>query len=182
MKSNEQVFRIEGEPGQNNTFINIGTVQNFNPNATTVINNNYGTRGEMSAPNSDIASVSDKSVVRQEILSYVEKTLPFVNHKWKDKYMDIWNDILDLPEVDAVIYNRGHQQDTIFNRKELCHIIHYVGFEAYDGCGIFENYNATHIANCFRDGKEKSTRPELGYNPSMPIRKAIDTIIKKQQK
>ena len=34
-------------PGQNNTYneynINIGTVQNFNPNATTVNNTYYGT-------------------------------------------------------------------------------------------------------------------------------------------
>ncbi|MBR3550750.1 MAG: hypothetical protein IKO09_01980 [Bacteroidales bacterium] len=36
-------IKIEGNPGTGNTFqeINIGTVHNFNPNATTIINN-YG--------------------------------------------------------------------------------------------------------------------------------------------
>lgn len=36
-------INITGNPGQGNTFqeIHIGTVQNYNPNATTVINNNY---------------------------------------------------------------------------------------------------------------------------------------------
>ena len=35
-------IKIEGNPGTGNTFqeIHIGTVQNYNPNATTVINYN----------------------------------------------------------------------------------------------------------------------------------------------
>lgn len=37
-------IKIEGNPGTGNTFqeVKIGTVQNYNPNATTVINNNHG--------------------------------------------------------------------------------------------------------------------------------------------
>ena len=44
-------INIKGNPGTGNTFqeIHIGTVQNYNPNATTVINN-IGTRGEEEAP------------------------------------------------------------------------------------------------------------------------------------
>ena len=42
-------IKIKGNPGTGNTFqeIHIGTVQNYNPNATTVINN-YGMSGEKS--------------------------------------------------------------------------------------------------------------------------------------
>lgn len=37
-------INIKGDPGQGNTFqeIHINKVDNFNPNATTVINNYYG--------------------------------------------------------------------------------------------------------------------------------------------
>lgn len=37
-------INIKGNPGQGNTFqeIHINKVDNFNPNATTVINNYYG--------------------------------------------------------------------------------------------------------------------------------------------
>ena len=37
-ESNDAKFTIEGNPGQNNTFINIGTAYNVNPNATKVEN------------------------------------------------------------------------------------------------------------------------------------------------
>lgn len=39
-------LKITGNPGTGNTFqeVHIGTVQNYNPNATTVINHNYGER------------------------------------------------------------------------------------------------------------------------------------------
>ena len=32
----EEKFIIEGNPGQGNTFVKIGHVENYNPNATTV--------------------------------------------------------------------------------------------------------------------------------------------------
>lgn len=37
-------INIKGDPGQGNTFqdIHIDHVDNFNPNATTVVNNYYG--------------------------------------------------------------------------------------------------------------------------------------------
>ena len=171
-------FDKDCNPGSGNTFqeINIGHVENYNPAATTVVNNNYyyGTREKPEAEETPV----EKSVIRQEILDYVVKTREFVLIKWKDKYMDLWNDILDIPEVAAIIYHRGRQSQTTFNRKEVCHIICYLGQHAVDGMGIFEKYNATHIARSFKDGCEKSTRPELGYKTTLAIRKAIDELLK----
>lgn len=176
-KKNYKEIKIEGNPGTGNSYIevNIGHVENYNPAATTVVNNYYGTRLKPEALESITAG---KTLLRQEILTYVSKTLTFVLHQWKGKYMDLWSDILNLPEVDAVIYDKGRQQCTLFNRKELCHIICYVGKHAVDGMGIFEKYNATHIAVAFKDGAEKSTRPELGFRPSKEIQTAIDTLLK----
>jgi len=153
----------------------IGHVENLNPNATSVVNHYYGTRMK---PQSDITV--NKESVRQEILKYVENTLQFVKPKWRDKYMDLWGDIFLLPEVDLVIYDRGQQEGTRFNRKEVAHIICYLGKHTAGGDGIFENYVATHIANSFKDGKESAVRPELGFRPSKEIQNAIDQLVKEK--
>ena len=164
----------EAAKGSGNTFMefNIGHVENLNPAATTVVNNYYGTRVKPQTEN-----VINKEAIREEILQYVENTLRFVNHTWKDKYMALWADILQLPEVDAVIYDKGMQEGTRFNRREVAHIICYLGKHANGGIGIFDKYVATQIAACFKDGKESTVRPELGFRPSKEIQSAIDTLI-----
>lgn len=160
-----------------NTFMefNIGHVENLNPAATTVVNNYYGTRGK---PETDIPI--NKEAIRTDILNYVSCTLQFVKYAWKDKYMVLWKDILNIPAVDAIIYNKGRQERTTFNRKEVAHIICYLGKHSDGGIGIFDNYVATKIAACFNDGAEDAVRPELGYNPSQEIRNAIDALMKAQ--
>ena len=163
--------------GTGNTFMefNIGHVENLNPAAKTVVNNYYGTRVK---PQTD--NVVNREALREEILQYVENTLRFVHHAWKDKYMALWADILLLPEVDAVIFDKGMQEGTRFNRKEVAHIICYLGKYAAGGIGIFEHYVATHIAASFKDGKESTVRPELGFRPSKEIQTAIDKLIKEK--
>jgi hypothetical protein len=100
-------IKIEGTPGTGNTYqeINIQHVDNFNPNATTVINN-YGMRdgnedGEnmkkdgmrtslrntMKEPEENV----DITPIREEILNYVSRLRPNLMDEWKDRYMKIWN-------------------------------------------------------------------------------------------
>ena len=50
---------------------------------------------------------------------------------------------------------------------------------ANGGIGIFEKYVATQIAASFKDGKESTVRPELGFRPSKEIQSAIDTLMNK---
>lgn len=179
-------IKIEGNPGTGNTFIEnkIEHIENNFPAVkhVTIVKEADGQRHkeisneEQAEPDGD-----DKEGKRADILKYVERTMPFLLYQWKDKYMTLWNDILDLPEVDRVIYKRGRQQNTSFNRKEVVHIICYLGRHALNGCGIFEEYNATHIAAAFRDGTEKSTRPELGFQPSAAIRNAIDRLLEEKK-
>lgn len=165
--------------GSGNTFMefNIGHVENLNPAAKTVVNNYYGTRVKPQA-----GTTVNKESVREEILNYVENTLQFVNPKWRGKYMELWTDMLNLPEVDAVVYDKGMQEGTRFNRKEVAHIICYLGKHSDGGTGIFTKYVATHIAASFKDGKEGTVRPELGFRPSQEIRDAIDTLMKQYEK
>lgn len=179
-------IKVQGELGTGNTFVNIGTVQNYVPNATTVVNyNNYSTKDgsftKSENPNEQTDdNLPDIPTRREELLRYVQKTLQFVIFKWKAKYMELWNDILDIDEVKSVIYEPGRQVGPIFNRKEMCHIICYLGRYA-EGGGIFEKYNATHIANSFADGGEKTTRPELGARPVKGIQVAIDGLMKQKK-
>lgn len=186
-------LKIEGNPGTGNhyTEVKIGHIENNFPNVrevkiikgadgqkTTVMSD--GTPAP--AGNNSPAEDQDKEAKRQDILQYVGRTLPLVMFAWKDKYMNLWNDILALPEVDRVIYKRGRQQKTSFNRKEVLHIICYLGKYSNGGIGIFEdNYVATSIALQLADGCEKTTRPELGFNTTKTIQAAIDTLMKSKK-
>ena len=182
-------LKIEGNPGTGNhyTEVKIGHIENNFPNVrevkiikgtdgqkTTVMSGGYEIPSGNNAPTDD----KEKEAKRQDILKYVGKTLPLVMYAWKDKYMALWNDILALPEVDSVIYKRGRQQKTSFNRKEVLHIICYLGKHANGGIGIFEdNYVATNIALQLADGCEKTTRPELGFNTTKTIQVAIEKLM-----
>lgn len=188
-------IKIEGNPGTGNHYmeVNIGHIENNFPvvKEVTIIKGPDGkkvvakTEGEVREPPSlptalesadDVPTLRDAK--RADILKYVSSTLPLVNYVWKDKYMALWTDILKIPEVDAIIYKKGHQLHTSFNRKEVLHIICYLGKYADGGIGIFdERYVATSVALQLNDGCEKSTRPELGFKPSLPIQKAIDRLM-----
>lgn len=175
-------IKIEGNPGTGNTFVEnkYEHVENNFPavKQVTIVQHADGQRRQELTTAGQPAPADDgKAGTRADILKYVEHTLPFVLYQWKDQYMTLWSDILDLPEVDRIIYQRGRQQKTSFNRKEVVHIICYLGKHAVDGDGIFEDYNATHIAAAFGDGAEQSTRPELGFAPPVAIRKAIDRLL-----
>lgn len=169
-------IKIEGNPGTGNTFqeINIGHVENYNPSATMVVNNNYTSRVK---PQSESQVLVNKDLLRQEILRYVGKTLPFVSFSWQEKYMALWADILDLPEVQDVVYKPGQRTGMRFNHKEVAHILCYLGKFANGGIGIFRTYVASRIAVCFGDGKENTIRPELGFRPTKEIQHAIDKLM-----
>lgn len=173
-------IKIEGNPGTGNTFqeVKIGTVQNYNPNATTVINNNYG-----SYPKSkdNPLGQADHSAIRQEIINYVSKILKLVEKKWQDGYMDLWNDILDLDVVAAAVYDRGRQKGTVFNRKLVANIICCLGsFRAKD-VGMFGAYSPTPIVKELEGRTDCSTRTELGSQPELEIRDAIRQLLKEKK-
>lgn len=174
-------IKIEGNPGSGNhyTEVKIGHIENNFPNVkevTIIKGSDSGTsQVKTSSDAPDVAQNNEGK--RAEILRYAETTLPYVLLSWKGKYMDMWNDILDLPEVAAVIYKPKRQKGTSFNRYELCHIINYLGEHVMNGYGVFEHYNGTQIANGFGDGAASTTRPQLYYQPEPNIRAAIDKLL-----
>lgn len=186
-------LKIEGNPGTGNhyTEVRIENIENNFPNVKEV-KIFKGTDGQKTTVMSDGSSTpegnnpsagdKDKEAKREDILKYVGKTLPLVLYQWKDKYIDLWRDILDIPAVDAIIYKKGRQQKTSFNRKEVLHIICYLGKHANGGIGIFEDrYVATDVALILADGCEKTTRPELGFNTKKSIQVAIEELMKSKK-
>lgn len=163
-------IKIEGNPGTGNTFqeIHIGTVENYNPNATTVINNKYGACEDDGKKKSGARgkNASDDTIdttpIRAEILSYVSRIRPFLKEEWKAKYMQTWEEILDLDIIRGSVYNRGNQKGTNFNRKLVAHILRYL-----DGQGAYkEKFNAAQLAEALEGDKEHSVRMALGDMPS----------------
>lgn len=193
-------LEIKGKPGTGNHYTEI-TINNLEANFPAVkevtITKDANGKKVITTKGSENPAPSDASVPapalesgdninkearRQDILKYVENTLPLVMYDWKDKYMNLWADILNIPEVDAIIYKRGHQQKTSFNRREVLHIICYLGKYADGGIGIFEQrYVAKQVSVQLNDGCDLSTRPELGYSTTKPIQEAIDKLMKSKK-
>lgn len=155
--------KIDGNPGTGNTFqeIKIGYVENYVPNATTVINNHYGESGKAKPQTDKETSKADLLVRRGEIMQYVANLKPFVAKEWKNRYEATWHAILDLPAVAAVIYEPGKQKDTSFNRNLVANII-YIMCDR----GIIDESNATKLTEALEGDKDHSVRAQLRIEPA----------------
>lgn len=155
-------ININGDPGTGNTFqeVHIDYVQNYVPNATTVVNHNYGDR-QKSAPASDKPLKDEEREARKaEIIDYVSRLSRYLAPEWKSRYLSTWQKILALPDVAEKVYDPGRQQGTHFNRNLVAHII-YIMCKA----GVFTTTNATAFAEALEDNKEHSVRSQLGSPP-----------------
>lgn len=156
-------INIKGNPGTGNTFqeINIGTVQNYNPNATTVINYNYGDKPKaMSSPDNNMTD-AEREHLKSEIMTYVSRIKQYVANEWKNRYETTWRSILDIPEVESLVFSPGKQKDTLFNRNLVANII-YIMCNA----GFYSETNATALTIALEDDKEHSVRQQLAKEPA----------------
>ena len=155
-------IKIEGNPGTGNTFqeIKIGYVENYNPNATTVINNHYGDR-KKTAPAADESQKQLDILQRQtEILDYVGNIKQYVAKDWKNRFETLWHNILSLPEVSALIYDPGKQKDTTFNRNLVANILYIMCNQ-----GIISETNATTLTVALEHYKDHPVRAQLRKDP-----------------
>lgn len=159
-------INIKGNPGTGNTFteVHIGHVENYNPNATTVTNNYYGTREAKGDRVEKGAEVQDVAPIRTAILEYVQQLVNELSDGWKGKYMKVWEGILGLDVVASTVYHPGGQQGTVFNRKLVANIIHYLSEQ-----GAFRDFNATRLATLLEGDGDKSVRGYLYKNPSNDV-------------
>jgi hypothetical protein len=178
-------IKIEGDPGTGNTFqeINIGTVQNYNPNATTVINYN-GTGGGEKEEGKDAKpkgknpmEMRETPPIREQIMLYVSclNTEDVVVPEWLGaKYMDLWNAILDLPEVEAEVYGFGKQRGTSFNRNLIGNIINYLATRADKKKRVYKELNASLYAYKLHDNSDHPVRLAMGKLPKDEIKNRLD--------
>ena len=155
--------KIDGNPGTGNTFqeIKIGYVENYVPNATTVINNHYGDSRKAQPVVDKETSKADLLVRRGEIMRYVGNLKQYVAKEWKNRYEATWHAILDLSAVAAVIYEPGKQKDTSFNRNLVANII-YIMCDR----GIIDESNATKLTEALEGDKDHSVRAQLRTEPT----------------
>lgn len=111
---------------------------------------------------------------KDSILEYVMKLHPsLVREEWRNKYKELWEEILELPEVAKVIYDKGRQQKTTFNRNLVGNILHLMA-----ECKVLTTGNATNLAKALEDNADASIRAKLGEMPSKEVKDAIEILIK----
>lgn len=167
---------ITGNPGTGNSFqeYNIQHVDNFNPNATTVVNNYYdGKKRNVVEAQTSVTKDKDTAPLRAEILDYVSRIKRYLSDDWKNGYEKLWNSILDLPEVSSQIYNPGKQQGTNFNRNLVAHIIYYIGMHE----GAIPNYNASTLTIALEGDKDHPVRRALGTAPDKDVAEKLKELL-----
>lgn len=155
-------INIKGDPGQGNTFqdIHINHVDNFNPNATTVVNNYYGDKQKSVPAAEKVLQDAEREKRKADILQYVAKLSQYVSKDWKNRYETLWKNILALPEVEAEVYEPGKQKGTTFNRNLIANIICMMVRTE-----VFTTNNATHLTIALEGDKEHSVRNQLREYP-----------------
>lgn len=155
-------INIKGDPGQGNTFqdIHIDHVDNFNPNATTVVNNYYGEKQKSVPAAEKVLQDAEREKRKTDIIQYVAKLAQYVSKDWKNRYETLWKNILALPEVEAEVYEPGKQKGTTFNRNLIANIICMMV-----SAEVFNTDNATHLTIALEGDKEHSVRNQLREYP-----------------
>lgn len=168
-------INIKGDPGQGNTFqdIHIDHVDNFNPNATTVVNNYYGDKQKSVPAAEKVLQDAEREKRKADILQYVAKLSQYVSKDWKNRYETLWKNILALPEVEAEVYEPGKQKGTTFNRNLIANIICMMVRTE-----VFTTNNATHLTIALEGDKEHSVRNQLReYPQNDDIREKINDLL-----
>lgn len=114
------------------------------------------------------------SSAKKVIIDYVNRLLPLVKDEYQKSYDDLWNGILEIKEVKLLVYDKGRQQDTSFNRNLVAQIVHQISDLIY-----LPTANATQMAECLEPGKgvDHSVRQKLGEAPESVIKKSIERYI-----
>lgn len=189
------------EENSPNVVINIGTAYNVNPAATKVENIfNIGTKDGKEAiaeaigqtphcglnPQSPIERLRepeeniDITPIRTEILNYVSRVRPLLIDEAKSDYMKVWEDILDLREVEALVYKPGKQKGTNFNRDLVANILYFLRNWKIYRVVYKQDYNGAALTEALEQDKEHSVKHALRDDPPQSIRDAINAMMTKK--
>jgi len=192
MEKDDEKFIIEGNPGTGNTFIKIGTAYNVNPNAKEVKNTFIigdkdaaaqaitEAAGGGTSKFQDSSSKSDLTPVRTEILNYVSRVRPLLTDEAKSTFMRMWEDILDLPEVEALVYKPGKQWGTNFHRDLVANILYYLRHRKIYKVVYKDNYNGAAMCEALEGDRDHSVKHALREDPPVDVRQAVDRLLKEK--
>lgn len=111
---------------------------------------------------------------KEAIMEYVGRLRPLVKEQYLAKYDQIWEGILEISQVKAVIYNKGKQQDTTFNRNLLAQLIHQVDIIYLPTANTVQM--STYLEP--EKGVDHPVRQKLGEVPDKAIKKAVEEYMK----
>lgn len=111
---------------------------------------------------------------KEAIMEYVGRLRPLVKEQYQEKYDQIWEGILEISQVKAVIYDKGKQQDTTFNRNLLAQLIHQVDVIYLPTANTVQM--ATYLEP--EKGIDHPVRQKLGEAPDKDIKNAIAEYMK----
>ena len=123
------------------------------------------------------SSEDSQKQVKEAVMDYLWRLKPVIREQYLSSYGEIWNGILELNEVKVLIYNKGKQQNTTFNRNLLAQLIHLVGERLY-----LPTANTVKMAEYLEPekGQEHSVRQKLGEVPDKTIKKAVEAFLDEQ--
>ena len=191
----EDRFIIEGNPGQGNTFVKIGHVENYNPHATSVttnITNNhyYGKHGvdggiersggrklgNMTLREMLQGGYVDTDNIQKLIMNYVSCIRPFVKEELDKPYMQLWIRILEHDAFRVDLYDPG-KQNCRFNRNLVANIMHYL-----DNKGFYKRpYNQSEMARAVEGDADSPVRKGFREYPDKKYRDVLDAIIRETE-
>ena len=129
------------------------------------------------APNKKMKDDGDDNLQKKgkkAIMEYVGRLRPLVKEQYQEKYDQIWEGILEISQVKAVIYDKGKQQDTTFNRNLLAQLIHQVDVIYLPTANTVQM--ATYLEP--EKGIDHPVRQKLGEAPDKDIKNAIAEYMK----
>lgn len=115
--------------------------------------------------------------VKQSVMDYVGRLMPVVEADYREQYEIIWKEILEQDAVSQVVYDRGRQQGTLFNRKLVAQVSHMMV-----GGVIIKNTTDVKMAELLEPekGKDHSVRGALGVSPEdKQVKKAVKEVLEK---
>ncbi len=167
---------ITGNPGTGNTFteINIGYVENYNPNLTTLNINHYDGKQQQHAPKQNGEDELQKQELKAEIMSYVKQLSDYVCDGWKNRYERLWETILSHPKVSKKVYSPGKQHAT-FNKYLVANIICMMCKKS-----IITEKNMSALTIALEGTTDHAVRGKLAFEPDdADVKKAVLDVFEK---
>ena len=147
------------------------------PNAQIVVLTGDGVHVSYESPEKKAREVKMEGI-RQSVMDYVGRLMPVVAADFRDNFCKIWQEILEQDAVSRVIYERGSQKGTLFNRNLVAQISHMMVI----GGVILKDTPDVRMAELLEPekGRNHSVRGALALSPDDKlVKKAVFEVLEK---